>query len=66
MGDYWKQRDALERALRIKETQVFPTHKTLRPKPEITNLKPQTLTHKLQFGSDHFELAKTLANLGKV
>ena len=46
MGDYWKQRDALERALRIKETQVLPTRKTLNQKYEITNPKPQTRNHK--------------------
>jgi tetratricopeptide (TPR) repeat protein len=60
-GDFWKQRDALERALRIKETQVqakcqwcwFPVE-----------LCQWVVSLCLQFGADHFELAKTLANLG--
>jgi tetratricopeptide (TPR) repeat protein len=69
-GDFWKQRDALERALRIKETQVMhrtftralfahATH-TVQLLPVCGLLKELLL----QFGPEHFELAKTLANLG--
>jgi tetratricopeptide (TPR) repeat protein len=74
-GDFWKQRDALERALRIKETQVM--HRTFTC--AFTLAHPFALATRtvqllpvcgllkelvLQFGPEHFELAKTLANLG--
>jgi tetratricopeptide (TPR) repeat protein len=57
-GDFWKQRDALERALRIKETQVRAAHQSR------CCHAGQCFLLRLQFGADHFELAKTLANLG--